>query len=138
MDFNTELNEATKAVENGLLAGHTEEKLRSFLSVLHRHFASQNQSPSIKAKIESVETELSRRQIDKQREGAKTLHDLEMGQGKSFHGETMDELNKLKTSVDRLSRARPVDRGILIAAIAGVIVGIVGLVLAIILSAIHK
>ena len=58
------------------------------------------------------------------RKGIKTLHQLEMEQGKNLHKETMDELDEIKTSVNRLAHTRRIEWWILaagwIAAVAGV------------------
>jgi endonuclease IV len=115
-------NEALKVVQAGRVADVKDlDELRSGLAALHLHFANYR-DPSIKAALDSFENEISRR---KQQEDAKTLHQSAMAQGKNLHGETMGELDKLKSSVDRLGHPRWIDWAILavgaIAAIAAVV-----------------
>jgi hypothetical protein len=69
--------------------------------------------------VKMIYEELARRQraknqqelIDEQQK----LHQAATSQGKALHSETMEELGKVKLSVDQLARARCVDKWILIA-----------------------
>ncbi len=115
-------NDALKVVQAGRVADVKDlDELRSGLKALHLHYANYR-DPSIKAALDSFENEISRR---KQQEDVNTLHQSEMEQGKNLHKETMDELEEIKTSVDRLGHPLWIDWAILavgaIAAIASVL-----------------
>ena len=121
-NYHEELREAVKTIQDGRLSEKSEDSLRSGLQALQMNYMNQGPSPAIKAAIESYENEISRRS---HQEGAKTLHQLEMEQGKTHHGETKAELKDLKIAVGRLEKARCVDKWILaagwIAAIGAVV-----------------
>lgn len=122
-EFNKALNEAVKAVREVRLDQKSDDDLRSMSRVLRQWQASQY-APEAPHAIEAIENEIARRQKDKHQEGIKTLHQLEMEQGKNLHKETMDELDEIKTSVNRLAHTRRIEWWILaagwIAAVAGV------------------
>lgn len=131
MDFNTELNEALKAFREVRLDKKSDDELVSMIRIFRQWQVAQFAGEAPQA-IEAVEKEIARRQRDRHQEGAKTLHQLQMEQGKNLHQETVGEMGKLKssvdrlkTSVDRLSRPRGIEWWILaagwIAAIAAVI-----------------
>lgn len=124
--FQNELNEALKIVPEGRLAGKGDDDLRQAVITLQKYLSGQSHPPPlIQASIDAMENELARRQKDKHQEDSKILHYSAMEQGKDFHGETMEELEKLKQSVDRLANPHWVLWATLvataIAAIAGVI-----------------
>ena len=112
-------NEALKCAQAGRMADiKGPDELRSGLEALNLYFASYG-GAHIRAAIESFENEISRRA---HQTGAAVLHQQQMEQGKTLHGETMGEMGKLKTSVDllkdsvdRLGRPRWIDWAILIA-----------------------
>ncbi len=119
-------HEALKIVQTGGLADVKEiEELRSGLAALHLLYGN-NREPSTKAAIESFENEISRRS---QLKGATALHERQMEQGKNLHGETMNELEQLKNSVNQLARARTVDIWILIVGAVAAIAGLAGIVI---------
>jgi hypothetical protein len=100
-NYDVELREAVKALEERRLDKKTPESLRTGLQALQMNYMNQGPTPGVKAAIESFENEISRR--------------VQLDQGKNLHGETMGELTKIKISVDQLARARCVDKWILVA-----------------------
>jgi hypothetical protein len=110
-NYDVELREAVKALEERRLDKKNPESLRTGLQALQMNYMNQGPTPGVKAAIESFENEISRR--------------VQLDQGKNLHGETMGELEKLKQSVDRLANPHWVLWATLvataIAAIAGVI-----------------
>ena len=133
MDFNAELNEALKAFREVRLDKKSDSELVAMIRIFRQWQVAQYAGEAPQA-IEAVEKEISRRQKDRHQEGAKTLHELAMEQGKNLHGETMDELGKLKNSVDQLARARCVDKWILVAGWIAAIAGVIAVLLALFLK----
>jgi len=114
-DWQQEFNSALQCAQDGRLGEKSSEELRSMLLVFSN--VGRN-SPLLKRDYEDafsmVRDEIKRRSDE-----------AAAGQRKSHHKETMDELDEIKTSVDRLGHPLWIDWAILavgaIAAIAAVL-----------------
>jgi hypothetical protein len=111
--------DALNCVKEGRIEKTSTEDLKAML-----HCLATSGQPAL-AMVQLFQNSILMLQDEIARRERASHHQEETGQNKSRHQETMGEIDKLKTSVDKLARARCVDKWILIfgaiAAIAAVI-----------------
>jgi hypothetical protein len=119
MDFNEQINRALVLARERRFEGIAEEQLRSMLGLLHKWYDSQRDSRALPA-IESIEYELSRRQIEKGQAEARSHHAAAVEEGHKVQG----ELKKLQHPHWTLIPTFWISLGILIVSIAVLVVAL--------------
>jgi hypothetical protein len=133
------INETLTHAREMRFANKSEDELHQMLIVCGNHAGQSGDRFSeiqIGHAVKMVHEELARRQRAKNHQEAiaeqQKLNQKVIEQGGQFHGETMGEVGKLKTSVDKLARARTVDKWILIVGAIAAVAGLAGVVISLI------